>query len=108
MQVALTRRLTTINDLPPPVCTMEVSQYGIRMVEHSKDGVSGSHRGGESCLFYTFVKHRQDGVSVSHRGGESGLFYTFVKYRQDGVSVSHRGGESVVCSTHSLNTGRTG
>ena len=35
------------------------------------------------------------------------MFYTFVKYRQDGVSVSHRGGESVVCSTHSLNTGRT-
>ena len=59
-------------------------------------------------LFYTFVKHRQDGVSVSHRGGESGLFNTFVKYRQDGVSVSHRGGESVVCSTHSLNTGRMG
>ena len=47
-------------------------------------------------------------MSVSHRGGESGLFNTFVKYRQDGVSVSHRGGESVVCSTHSLNTGRTG
>ena len=70
--------------------------------------MSVSHRGGESGLFYTFVKYRQDGVSVSHRGGESGLFYTFIKYRQDGVSVSHRGGESVVCSTHSLNTGRTG
>ncbi|XP_041353875.1 uncharacterized protein LOC121371793 [Gigantopelta aegis] len=36
-KVALTRR-TTINDLPPPMCTIEVSQYGIRMVEHSKDG----------------------------------------------------------------------
>ncbi|XP_071112537.1 JNK-interacting protein 1-like [Haliotis cracherodii] len=36
-KVAIARR-TTMSSAPPPMCTMEISQYGIRMIDKSKEG----------------------------------------------------------------------
>ncbi|KAK6170703.1 hypothetical protein SNE40_019026 [Patella caerulea] len=41
-KVALTRR-SNLTTSPPPVCSLEISQYGIRMIDKSKEGHESDH-----------------------------------------------------------------